>query len=179
MGDLITPEYLAMNKAMHAVGNYGIGGWKRAKEVMHLAIELDAKTILDYGCGQGKLRQQCTLPIREYDPAIPGKDSLPKPADLVVCSDVLEHVEPECLDAVLEHLEALTLKACYAVVHLTPAKKTLPDGRNAHLIQQDDSWWEKKLAAHFVVRHVATLQDATPGRDAKEAAYVLLKKEKL
>lgn len=172
MGNLITPEYLAMNKAMHAQGNYGIGGWKRAKDVMHMAIKFDAKTILDYGCGQGRLKRECTLPIREYDPAITGKDSPPRPHDLVVCSDVLEHVEPECLDSVLEHLKSLTIKACYVVVHLTPAKKVLPDGRNAHLIQEDHFWWDKKLSGYFRVAHVAVAGENTPD-GAKEAVYVL------
>jgi hypothetical protein len=37
-----------------------------------------------------------------------------------------------------------------------PAGKTLPDGRNAHLIQKPSSWWLPKLSAHFDVLHLET-----------------------
>ena len=48
-----------------------------------------------------------TFEIKEYDPAIPGKDSLPEPADIVVCSDVLEHIEPNYLLNVLVDFNAI------------------------------------------------------------------------
>jgi 2-polyprenyl-3-methyl-5-hydroxy-6-metoxy-1,4-benzoquinol methylase len=151
MGCLITPEYVELNRKLHEGGEYGRSGSWRVPDVIQLAVQSDAKTILDYGCGQGYLKKNLTMPVREYDPAIAGKDSLPSPADLVVCTDVLEHVEPECLDSVLEHLQALTLKICFVLVHLTPAKKVLADGRNAHLIQKPPEWWEKKLGEYFDV----------------------------
>jgi len=65
----------------------------------------------------------------------------------VVCGDVLEHVEPECLDDVLAELRRVTQEVGLFVVHLTAAKKTLPDGRNAHLIQQPADWWQARIAA--------------------------------
>jgi hypothetical protein len=34
-------------------------------------------------------------------------------------------------------------------VHTGPAKKILPDGRNAHLIQQPPSWWLPKFMERF------------------------------
>lgn len=149
MGSLISPEYLEMNRQLHATGAYGINGHKRVEDVMHLALQIDAKTILDYGCGRGTLKKNLTLPVREYDIAIPGKDSPPSPADLVVCGDVLEHVEPEYLENVIEHLKSLTRKLLYVVVHIGPAKKVLADGRNAHLIQESPEWWIDLLGKHF------------------------------
>ncbi len=80
-----------------------------------------------------------------YDPAIEGLDDEPEPADLVVCGDVLEHIEPECLDAVLDDLKRCTVKAIFLTVATRPAKKTLSDGRNAHLIQQPAEWWLPKI----------------------------------
>jgi hypothetical protein len=65
----------------------------------------------------------------------------PEPHDLVVCSDVLEHIEPDCLGDVLRHLYDLTKKALFVDVACRPAKKVLADGRNAHLIQRDPSAW--------------------------------------
>lgn len=165
MGRLITPEYLELNRQLHATGHYGLKGVNYVPDVMQLAIQSEAKTILDYGCGRGTLKRNLTLPVREYDPAIPGKDHLPQPADLVVCTDVLEHVEPDCLEAVLEHLRSLTLKFCYAVVHLTPARKFLADGRNAHLIQESAEWWKERLENHFDILTAQSVE--------KEACFVM------
>ncbi len=75
------------------------------------------------------------------DPCIPEYADPPPPCDLVYCGDVLEHVEPDCLNAVLNDLRRLTLKAVLLVICTGPAAKTLQDGRNAHLIQEGPRWW--------------------------------------
>ena len=64
---------------------------------------------------------------------------------MVVCIYVLEHIEPECLEDVLDHLESLTEQVLFATVHTGPAGKILPDGRNAHLIQKPSEWWLPKF----------------------------------
>ncbi|HKV00429.1 MAG TPA: hypothetical protein VJR58_34330 [Vineibacter sp.] len=65
---------------------------------------------------------------------------------------MLEHVEPECLDDVLAELRRVTQEVGLFVVHLTAARKTLPDGRNAHLIQQPADWWSDRImAAGFAI----------------------------
>jgi hypothetical protein len=86
--------------------------------------------------------------VRNYDPGIPADSALPAPADLVVCTDVLEHIEPEHLDAVLAHIFRLAQRAVFLQIALFPAKKTLPDGRNAHLIVQPANWWLDKIGKH-------------------------------
>jgi len=70
------------------------------------------------------------------------------------CTDVLEHVEPECLEAVLLDISRCTLKVCYTVINTGPAIKVLADGRNAHLIQQPLEWWKEQLAAYFSVASI-------------------------
>ena len=89
--------------------------------------------------------------INNYDPCIAGLDSEPKPAEFVVCGDVLEHIEPEYLDNVLDDIQRVTLNTCYLIIATQPAMKILPDGRNAHLIQEGFGWWAPKLAARFNV----------------------------
>ena len=81
----------------------------------------------------------------------------PRSADLVCCIDVLEHIEPTYLDAVLEELRAITVKRGFFSVHCRPAMKFLPDGRNAHLIQQPTSWWLPRLCQHFEISHLETV----------------------
>src|SRR4029079_1882699 len=85
-----------------------------------------------------------------YDPAFPEYGN-PQPAELVCCIDVLEHVEMECIDEVLRELRELVLEVGFFSVDTGPAVKTLPDGRNAHLIQRPSSWWLPKLCEHFEI----------------------------
>lgn len=82
---------------------------------------------------------------RGYDPAVAEYASDPEPADCVACIDVLEHIEPEMLDQVLDHIRSKTIKRALFSVHLGPAGKTLSDGRNAHLIQKPPAWWLPKI----------------------------------
>jgi hypothetical protein len=155
---LISLGYLKEQVILHASPRgYGGKGGKWAPTAAALAREYGALSVLDYGTGQGHLAMalRCAplgLDVREYDPAIVGKDILPDPADLVVCTDVLEHVERDRLPAVLAHLRSLCLKAAFLVVALDPANKVLTDGRNAHLIQESPCWWEAQVtAAGFTV----------------------------
>lgn len=148
----ISHEYLALNQQLHQTNpEYGISGSKRTETVLKLIEATKPESILDYGCGKSTLAHSLPMPIWEYDPAIPGKEALPRPADLVICTDVLEHVEPDYLQAVLLDLARCTKKVCYAVVYLKESLKFLADGRNAHLIQQGRAWWEQTIAQHFTI----------------------------
>lgn len=151
---LITEAYRAQNAALHeSREDYGTSGAHVAPMVRDLLAAFPGSSVLDYGCGKRTLEAALGFSIRNYDPAIPGLDAAPEPAGLVVCSDVLEHIEPECLDAVLDDLRRLTLKAAVLVVDLEPAKKFLADGRNAHLILEDDAWWLARILPRFVLRN--------------------------
>ena len=150
--EVISTAYRDLNKQLHKDNlAYGVGGGKHAETVLKLAEKLGTKSILDYGCGKGYLAKAIEFPIWEYDPAVPGKDESPRPADLVVCTDVLEHIEPDCLMAVLADLRRVTKVIGYFTIHTGPARKTLPDGRNTHLIQKHRQWWKNRLKAFFKV----------------------------
>lgn len=109
--------------------------------------------LLDYGCGKQALRG--ALKIKEgyigYDPALKGLDTPPNPADLVVCTDVLEHIEPDHLEGVLNDLQRVVKMVGFFAIHTSAAMHILPDGRNAHLIQEPLEWWLPKLMARFKV----------------------------
>jgi len=150
--ELISAEYVALNTQLHHNNiAYGANGGKHAKSVIKLVDAIKAKSILDYGCGKGYLAKSLNFPIWEYDPAIPGKESSPRPADLVVCTDVLEHIEPEKLNFVLNDLQRCTKVIGYFTIFTKESTKTLPDGRNAHLIQEKSNWWKKRLEKFFTI----------------------------
>jgi len=154
---VISPEYLELNKRLHTENpDYGTSGSKRADVVRKLIESVKPASLLDYGSGKGTLAMALPFPIWEYDPAIPGKDAPPRPADLVVFTDVAEHIEPEFLDAVLLDVARCTLKVCYMVVNTGPARKILADGRNCHLIQKPLEWWKERLSGYFEVAKVET-----------------------
>jgi hypothetical protein len=149
---VISPEYKALNEQMHREREgYGVQGRYHVTQVRLLA-RLVSHDVLDYGCGKRLLEAGLGFPTRNYDPGIPGLDARPDPADVVVCLDVLEHIEPELLDEVLADLARVTRRAGYFTVSVTPATKTLPDGRNAHLIVQPREWWEERLSRLFRIR---------------------------
>ena len=149
---LITEQYKELNKQLHKDReDYGVGGHKYARQVQDLARQIGANTILDYGCGKRTLEKALGFEIANYDPAIPGCDSDPDPADLVVCTDVLEHIEPECLDAVLDDIKRVTLDLLILTVATRPAKKVLADGTNAHKIIQQAAWWLPKIMSRFAL----------------------------
>ena len=150
---LYSPEYQEMCRRFHDERpKWGSQAGKHAEAVTKFCDYLGTRDVLDYGCGKGGLALSLPFPIKEYDPGIWGKENTPKPADLVTCFDVLEHIEPECLIEVLEDLKRCVKKMGIFLIHLGPAKKILLDGRNAHLIQQPPEWWKAKLEPLFDIQ---------------------------
>jgi hypothetical protein len=152
----ISDEYRATNKEMHAtIPEYGSHGHRHSDILKLVAEHVNTDRILDYGCGKGTLAKNMPeYNVSEYDPSIEGKDSTPYPERLVYCGDVAEHVEHEYLDAFLDDLKRVTLGILVLVVATRPAKKNLPDGRNAHLIQMPLEWWLPRLTSRFDMQSV-------------------------
>lgn len=150
---LISKGYEKQNRLLHAdPRGFGGDGKKHAERVLEFARKVGARSICDYGCGEGTLKRAMVALgwqgfFCEYDPAMSGKDSLPKPAHLVACTDVLEHIEPDRLDNVLRHIWAVAETSAFMAIATRPANKHLPDGRNAHLIIETPQWWVDKLEA--------------------------------
>ena len=58
---------------------------------------------------------------------------------------MFEHIEPIYLDHTLKQIDKKMLRTGFFRIACYPAKKKLPDGRNAHLIVELPSWWRAKL----------------------------------
>lgn len=151
---LITDEYRKLNTQLHTTNkHYGVSGVHYLNDVIQILKELQSQDLLDYGCGKGTLAMNLPFTIKQYDPAIPKHAALPVPADVITCTDVLEHIEPELIDNVLAHIRALTLRKAYLSVCTIPAKKTLPDGRNAHILLRPYKWWMDKMYDYFDINN--------------------------
>jgi hypothetical protein len=72
---------------------------------------------------------------------------------------VLEHIEPQYLEQVLDHLVELTEVVAFITIHTGPAMKTLPDGRNAHLTQEPIEWWLAKILVRWDLQTVQKVGD--------------------
>lgn len=153
---LITESYRELNKLLHkASPMFGTSGKRYAGITRQLMDDYESSDVLDYGCGKRTLEATLGFPIANYDPCIPALSARPDPHDIVVCTDVLEHIEPDCLDEVLADIRRCTKKVAFLLVATGPAIKYLSDGRNAHLIQQPYGWWKASFdQAGFNVRQM-------------------------
>lgn len=165
MKERISKEYLATQIELHNIyPEYGFSSVMYAPQVKALLEDCNISTISDYGAGKCRLRDELTKlgasfsEYYPYDPAYPEYGDA-RPAELVCCIDVLEHVEPEYLDSVLDDLKRIIVKFGLLTVHTGPAVKVLPDGRNAHLIQEGPQWWMPKLQSGFKVLHYQAIEN--------------------
>ncbi len=159
---LITDEYRKLNENLHENNkHYGISGVNYLDEVIQILKSLNTQDLLDYGCGKSTLAHNLPFTIKQYDPAVKKYSAMPHPADVVVCTDVLEHVEPDLLDNVLTHIASLTKKRGYLSVCTREAKKKLTDGRNAHLIIENNHWWIKKILFYFDIIRFQRFDDTS------------------
>lgn len=159
---LISNEYRELNRKLHQDNErYGTSGkiWRDAARQLS---EYGRLAILDYGCGRCTLAQSLgpAYRVTNYDPCIEGLDTPPEPHDVVVCGDVMEHIEPDFVMNVLKDIRRLTLKRAFFTICLVPARKTLADGRNAHLsLHPHDAWVKMLEYAGFEVTETSTVDE--------------------
>lgn len=167
---IITEAYREQNRKLHETNEkYGTSGrvWR---EFVRNISDWGRRDILDFGAGKRTLSQSLgpAYRVTDYDPCIPGLDAEPEPHDIVVCGDVMEHVEPELVENVLAKIRTLTKHKAFFVIAMLPSTKTLPDGRNSHLSLHDDEWWREKIeAAGFEIIESKSMRkeaiDRSPG----------------
>jgi hypothetical protein len=135
-------------------------------QIRDLAITCGAKTMLDYGSGKGAAyfvpgfykdptgrfstaaEALGDLTVTCYDPAIPEFSALPDAVfDGVVCTDVMEHLAEEDVPWVLNEIFAKAKLFVFMTIAAFPAKKSLPDGRNAHSTVRPLGWWKRHILA--------------------------------
>lgn len=172
---LITDEYRKLNERLHETNkHYGTSGHKWAQQIQGLAKMVGSTDLLDYGCGKSTLAQNLPFSIQQYDPAILKYSAAPVPADIVVCTDVLEHIEPDCVKDVLLDICKLTKQLAFLVIANRPAKKILEDGRNAHLIQENEMWWLGHIMPLFHLLQFSSSGIAVDPENSGVLEYVVI-----
>lgn len=160
----LSQQYRAVLEQEHAESAWGVTGWTHAPYVYKIMVQEGLTTLLDYGCGQGKLghwfaKYADQVDLRQYEPGIAQLAADPKPAHMVACVDVMEHVEPKCVVHVLDHIQSLAQHRVYFNISMRPAGRILNDGRNAHLTIQSQKWWTALLRKRWNETDVVTDTD--------------------
>ena len=123
------------------------------RQVEELIFETGAKTILDYGSGKGLQYRDRQVHLQWggilphcYDPGVIEFSVKPTNRfDGVICCDVLEHIPEEDIPTTLKEIFEFAEKFVVLAIFTGPARKILPDGRNAHVTQKPPSWWNEKI----------------------------------
>ena len=156
LSELISEEYRAMiqeNTKCMPWGGEVIGSVPRIYEY---ALEYGCKSILDYGSGKSdflntlnELYPDHQFKVNQYEPARTEFQMNPEASDMTVCVDVMEHIEPKKLEAVLDHIADKTNKILYFKVCLVPSFNEFKNGQNLHLIIENKDFWLDKLSKHY------------------------------
>jgi len=147
---IIDPKYQQQLAAMHNQGRF-VRGSKTFKSVQPFLEQYQPSSVLDFGCGHGALMasiQQAypDMHVDGYDPGNGQHNQIPaRLFDAVVSADVFEHIEPKHLSDTLKLISSRMIIGGWFRIACYPAKKHLPDGRNAHLIVESPDWWREQL----------------------------------
>lgn len=86
--------------------------------------------------------------------------------NLLLCLDVLEHIEEKYIDDVLEFLSSLSTTFCFSIANHSDIKNE----HELHLIQENKKWWNKKLKKYYKIKKTFNLYNN------KLYCYVLTKR---
>jgi len=134
--------------------------------LINVIKENNSKTLLDYGCGKAipYSKKECKSiglkkPVQElcnldsfdlYDPAYPKYNKLSKKKyDIVVCTDVMEHIAEQDIDYVLKDILSHSKKTVFLNISCQPALKHFKEGKfkgqNVHVSVFHGTWWSDKV----------------------------------
>jgi SAM-dependent methyltransferase len=165
-------KYIGQYKIYHAAhqpgrssGYSGRSILKQLRSISAFAKSIGAQTALDYGCGRGEqytwndidfgdgrkgtlLERFGLNSITLFDPAVP--EHMMKPMgrfDLVICTDVLEHVHENDVARVLSDIFSFAERGVFLSIACYKAGTVLANGENAHITVRGKNWWRKQIEA--------------------------------
>lgn len=140
-------------RILHETGVYGNTSGSLKDFIRPFVKALKPKSILDYGCGQSllldMLSPETNAELYKYDPAIEKHKTLvSQKMDMVICTDVLEHIPEDDLDGALETIKTKSSNIIFTIC-CREAIHNLPDGQNCHCTVKEKKWWALKLGKFF------------------------------
>jgi SAM-dependent methyltransferase len=126
--------------------------------------------MLDFGCGKGmqylkrRVHEAWGVLPHCYDPGVAHLSEMPAGEfDIVLCIDVLEHVEEADVAAVLSRIFDKTAPdgIAFLAISTVTSRKKLPDGRSVHVTVQPGEWWEERIRAVAAGRSFAAVYVGT------------------
>ena len=147
-------DYIKQYELLYKIKkNYGKTSIKLYDMLEKIINDLNILSVLDYGCGKSKLldliKKNKKIKVYKYDPAIKKYSKLTKnKVNLVICTDVLQHVPLYDLDRVLKEIKS---KGIYILFYIkcTNHKTKLPNKTYANCTVYDKKWWLEKLSNYY------------------------------
>ncbi len=138
-------DMVGQYKELHCLQHYGGSSYIYLDQVTEVVKRLNPKSILDYGCGRSDLiahfYKDGERKLYRFDPAIPRFKQMPSDrVDLVLCTDVMEHILIGDVDRIFNEIVAKSKKVLFTIF-LNKSRAKLPDGRNAHVTLLTRSEW--------------------------------------
>lgn len=154
--DYIASEY----RRMHDAGKFsGVSLKPHLAEINNLVREYNVQTLLDYGCGKALMHDKHRLAkeVNLYDPYYEPYSQKPiGNFDMVICTDVLEHIPEDAVGKVLAELLDYANKVLFLAICTKPANKSFANGDNVHVTVKPKEWWDLMLQTNKdikIVRH--------------------------
>lgn len=156
-------EYKLLHKFNKEYGSSSHIKLHELTKVIIQLIEIEKNTdkiyrILDFGCGKSELIDNLNdffasfsfkFEFIKYDPAIEKFSFRPSGNfDLVINTDVLEHIHESELDIILKDIRSHS-KNCFINISTRLANTILPNGENAHVTVKPCNWWFNLLKKYW------------------------------
>ena len=138
---------------------------KWVDEIKMIKKRNDISSIIDFGCGKAYLyKERFKIITKEkrisydgigaywnvndivlYDPGVEEYSVYPnQQKDMVICTDVLEHISPQDTEKFIRDIFLLANKLVFFVIHIkpSPSNKKLSNGENIHINLKTIEEWK-------------------------------------
>ncbi len=138
-GEIVLPDFLGRNPERGTLIDFGCGTGRATQKLIAAGFDATGVDIASNAVDTGIPFEQACLWEKSFK------------AKWAYCCDVMEHIPPEYVDAVLDNMDT---ENCYLHVHLHPDKFGKRVGEVLHLTIQPHDWWLEKISKRWnIVDH--------------------------